>query len=126
LAGFDAGAVATRIAELYVPDLKAKPVEDKDPKTTAFIRKVVDEIFNGTIAKDLFAVEAQEEVFLRLRAAREFLVTLGPLKSMALLSDKAVSSERALGYRTEFERGSLLLNVTLTKTTKIAAISFTD
>ncbi|MGI8923060.1 MAG: serine hydrolase domain-containing protein [Fimbriimonadales bacterium] len=126
LAGFDAGAVAKGIAEFYVPDLRAKPIEDKDPKTTAFIRRVVDEIIDGTISKELFTSEAQGVIFQRLTEARLFLATLGLLKSMALLKDKSVANERTLQYRTEFEKGGLVLNVVMTKDHKIAAISFTS
>ncbi len=125
LAGFDAGAIAKGIAELYVPDLRAKPIKDKDPKTTAFIRKVVDEIIDGTISKDLFTGEARDEILRNLPPAREFLVSLGRLKSMTLLADKVTGGQRELTYRTEFEKGTLTLNVSLTQEAKIAAISFT-
>lgn len=100
------GSLAQSIAELYVPALKppqtapAKPVADSDPNLTARLRGLFAGVIRGDADRNAFSPEMRRLLFgPDGDEPRKDLQSLGPLKSFALISQRADGANRNLLYR---------------------------
>jgi len=119
------GKIAHHVAGLYIPALLPpvlKPIEDKEPRVTAFIREALGRIAAGNANPEDFAPALRSELFpTRIQASSEYLKSLGPLKSLELVERKAEEGQPAYTYRARFGDQALLLHFKLTSDGKIAA-----
>ena len=122
------GKIAHTVAGFYVPALMpavAKPIEDKEPQTTALVRTVLQEIAAGKADPDHFTPELRAKFFPdRIHNASDYLKEQGDLKSLDLLKRSEEGGQRSYQYRANYEHSELSLSVQLTKDNKIAALNF--
>jgi CubicO group peptidase (beta-lactamase class C family) len=120
------GKIAHHVAGLYLPALmppELKPIEDKEPQVTAFVREVLQKIAEGKADPEWFTPERRKELFPdRIKAAGEFLKTLGALKSLDLVERKEEDGLPAYTYRAAFGDRTMLLRLTLSPDGKIAGM----
>jgi hypothetical protein len=116
------------VAGIYVPALTPppppKPIEDKEPKVTAFFRELLRKVETGQADPAAFTDEARKKWFPdRVKEFQEDLEDLGPAKAVDLLERKEEAGLRSYVYRLTFEDGRVLkLNLKLTAQDKVAAL----
>ncbi len=122
------GKIAHTVAGFCVPALMpavAKPIEDKEPQTTALVRTVLQEIAAGKSDPNRFTSELRARLFPeRIQNAGNYLKEQGDLKSLDLLKRGEEGDRRAYQYRANYEHTELSLSLQLTKDNKIAALDF--
>jgi CubicO group peptidase (beta-lactamase class C family) len=120
------GKVAHHVAGLYVPAVmppELKPIEDKEPQVTAFVRQTLENIAAGKVDPEVFAPETRQELFPdRIRSIQEFLKANAPMKSLDLVERKEEEGQWANIYRAIFNDRALFLRVKLTYDGKIAGL----
>lgn len=121
----NAGKIAHHVAGLYIPELMPavlNPIEDKEPRVTAFFRETLERIAAGRANPEDFAPALRNELFpTRIQASSEYLKSLGPLKSLDLVERKEEEGQPAYTYRAVFGDQTLLLHFNLTTDGKIAS-----
>jgi CubicO group peptidase (beta-lactamase class C family) len=122
------GKIAHAVAGLYVPPLapvEAKPIEDKEPRTTQFVRTVLQEIADEKANPDRFAPELRAKLFPEsVLGIGGYMKEMGPLKSLDLLKRSEEAGRRSYQYRIEYEHMTLFVSLQLTKDNEIAALDF--
>jgi hypothetical protein len=120
------GRIAHHVAGLYVPALmppELKPIEDKEPQVTAFIREILQKVAEGKADPEWFTPERRKELFPdRIKDFGEFVKSLGTLKSLDLVERKQEDGLPAYTYRAAFDDRTMLLRLTLSPDGKIAGI----
>jgi CubicO group peptidase (beta-lactamase class C family) len=120
------GKIAHHVAGLCLPVLmppELKPIEDKEPQVTAFVREVLQKIAEGKADPEWFTLDWRKEIFPdRIKASGEFLKTLGALKSLDLVERKEEDALPAYAYRAAFGDRTILLRLTLSPDGKIAGM----
>lgn len=119
------GRIAHRVAAIYNPELAplpAKPIEDKEPDVTALVKKVFQQVVDGTLEASLFAPEAWAEISRSAASGREFLQSLGPLNSIELMERAEQGGKRSYRYRLTFKDSILSYTAVLTSEGKIAGL----
>lgn len=123
----DPGRIAQNVAGLYVPALAPivlKAIADTEPAVTALVRDVNAKMAAGTLDQSLLTPAFWAQVSPNLKPFGEFLKSLGPLQSVALLerTEDAKAGTRTYRYRFVYENKTLLMRATLTGDNKIAGI----
>lgn len=125
--GGAAEQLANGIAGFYIPALREnapKPLVDKDPKTTRFLREVLASLAGGTGDPLWFTPEARNFFFPdRIKEGKENLGSFGELKSFELLEETTIPDQRKVrGYRAVFGTTPVRCNFTLAEDGKISGI----
>ena len=124
----DPERIAQGVAAVYVPALAKqvqKAIPDKEPKVTAFLRKLLEDAAQGKFDASVLAPgmekiltpEAVQRGAMQLKA-------LGAIKKIELLNRADQGDTRLYGYRVTFANGVLICGFALTKDDKIAGIQF--
>jgi CubicO group peptidase (beta-lactamase class C family) len=118
--------IAHGIAAVYNPGLAPpapKPIEDKEPEVTALVKRVLHDGAEGKFELTLFTPEQQAQLSASAAQQREFLKSLGPLKSIELLArTEQENGNRLYRYRLTFQTGVSYGVLILTKEGKIASL----
>ena len=122
--GADTGRIAHRIARFYhPPSPAAPPIEDREPRITAFLEKVLRWTETGTLDPEILTPEMRAAVVPDgLRDTGEFLRSLGPRRPLQLLERRVEGALRVYRYRAATPEGTLLFTCALTQEEKIAGM----
>src|ERR1700722_14296506 len=133
LSNLDAGhaqpnTIAHTVAGIYVPALQpaeVKPLEDKEPQTTAVFRNLLQQIAAAKVDPDQFTPELRAKLIPeRIQNIGDYLKEQGELKSVDLIKRGEEGERHSYEYRVNYEHRELLLSLQLTKDNKIAALDF--
>lgn len=118
--------IATRILELYQPELRRprlQAIKDNEPQVTALVKNFVVKLIDSKLTADIFTAEFGQAFIPRSGRATAHLKSLGDFKSMQLLDRKdGEHQSRIYHYRLLFSKEAEELLITITKDNKIAAI----
>jgi CubicO group peptidase (beta-lactamase class C family) len=121
-------AIARGIAAIYIPELAQAAqvaVEDKDPKTTEFFKKVVQDTIDAKLEADVFTEEMQKLIFPdRVKQAAAFLKSLGEQKSFTLVEFKEENKSRKYQYKLIMGDATVLVSGTINEDGKISGFAF--
>ena len=96
--GGAAGAIANNIAEMYVPALKAnapKPIEDKDPKLTEFLKQVITAAAGGSADPAWLTPEFASFLLPdRVKQGPQMMGRHGPLQKFDLMEESMRDANR--------------------------------
>jgi hypothetical protein len=105
---------------------KYKPIEDNEPKVTAHVRGMLQDLLDGTVHPDDFTAEVWKEVSPTLKETQVALKLFGKFNSLSLVGRSEEAGKRTYRYRLDFERGSILQNVVLDQEGKLASSETED
>ncbi len=123
--GGHAGAIARKVAGMFVPELAEEgeePIADPDEPTTERLRGVLEGALKGEVDADLFTDEAKEALVPRIRDDKERLASFGALKSFELLDRNEGDGVVRLRYRAVLENETLQMSFTLDEQGKIRGV----
>lgn len=103
-----------------------KPIEDKEPKVTAHVRGMLQDLLDGTVHPDDFTPEAWKLVSPTLQETQVALKLFGKFNSLSLVGRSEEAGKHTYRYRLDFERGSILQNVVLDEQGKLASSETED
>jgi hypothetical protein len=127
LAGGNAGKIARNVAAIFNPELARKPIEDKEPQVTAFVKNLIENLQKNSGDQNLFTTEARSEYFpARAERLATLLKSFGTLNSVALAEQRDKDEHRVYGYLLSFQNGKRFFRMSLTKDNKIAELAFVD
>ncbi len=122
----NAEKMSEEIAAFYIPALVAnapKPIEDKDTKTTAFLRKVADAIVAGNAEADWFTPETQKTLFPdRIKQVVGLFAGKGGIKTFELMEEGPREQNKYRGYLAAIGDLKVRFNFVLAPDGKIAAV----
>jgi hypothetical protein len=117
--------IAHRVAALYQPELtpaKLPALEDASPHATSALREVLLAMANGSVARNAFTAEAQDELFGgKIKEMGEEIKALGDLRALELIG-KPGEEQNSFTYRAVLAKGNELLSVKMSPEGKIAAL----
>jgi hypothetical protein len=105
---------------------KYKPIEDKEPKVTAHIRGMLQDLLDDTVHTADYTPGAWQLVGPTLKETQAALKLFGRFKSLSLVGRSEDAGKRVYRYRLDFERGSILQNVVLDEQGKLASSETED
>lgn len=121
--------LAHGVAAIYNSALAApvaKPIEDKEPKVTAFVKEFLQKTAAGQVSQELFTTEAAAALFPdRIKQAGENLKSLGIFADIQLMERTERDDRRIYRYRVNyrnFQDNFLMVTIGLTKDDKIAGV----
>lgn len=121
--GLDPSQIARLVASVYLPELAPQPekaVADADPKTTAFLREIIEKTIQSGLDESWFTPEMWKNVVLRREEINADAKTLGAFKSLELLSQTGSGDQRTSRYRAVFANSTLSIALRLDANGKIA------
>jgi D-alanyl-D-alanine carboxypeptidase len=111
-------SLTRRIAAAYVP--LPEPIEGGDPKVTRMLKQVLVDFKRGRVNPTQIATESLTlSTEAQREAAAKFYRSLGPLKSLQLLSQETDGEDRTYRYRAVFGKSAWIQTVVLTPEGKI-------
>lgn len=126
LAGAAPDSIAHHVAGLYVPAVMPppeKPIEDKEPRVTAFLGEFLQQVADGKARPDLFTPAFQKQLFPdMIKELAETVRGWGPRKSITLIERGETNGNRLYRYRVVFQNDSILLRLVLTPDDKVAGL----
>lgn len=126
LLGSNPTRIATRIMELYQPELKPvklKPIKDKEPEVTSLVEMFVKRLIENTVTADMLTPGFANQFLPYSDRTSAFLKKQGTFQRIELLARKSLENRnRVYHYRLVFSQEALELLVTLTPENKIAGI----
>ena len=116
--------IARSIAWIYNPELgplSVKVIEDNEPKVTAMVKELLQNLTLGTADSNLFVPELRNQLFSEAaRPAHTFFKSLGTVGLVELVERNEEGGSRLLRYRVTFKERILFCRIRLTKEDKIA------
>jgi CubicO group peptidase (beta-lactamase class C family) len=108
--------IANRIAAAVDPALttpapSADPVDDKDPRVTALVRKVLEKTARGELSRSDFEFVRATSVAGMSKGYARLLGSLGEIRSMALLARDEEGDDRIFVYRVGCAKGAAIARV---------------
>ena len=126
LLGSNPTRIATRIMELYQPELKPvklKPIKDNEPQVTSLVERFVKHLIENTVTADMLTTGFANQFLPYSDRTSAFLKKQGTFQRIELLARKSLENRnRVYHYRLVFSQEALELLVTLTPENKIAGI----
>jgi CubicO group peptidase (beta-lactamase class C family) len=102
----------------------SKPIPDKEPRVTALLKTIFDELAAGHVESDLFTEELAAIASAQLQQGfKDYLHNLGPLKSVVLVERRQEGENQFYRYRLIYKDTTLLVSCSINKAGKIAALS---
>jgi CubicO group peptidase (beta-lactamase class C family) len=105
LSGAQLSAMAHQVAAIVHPKLKA---EDHEPATTARHRRLLQEMYDGTADRGMFAAEGAEVIFSGVERSRDEVKSLGAIESIELLNRTTEGSLHTNAYRVTFKNAKAI------------------
>lgn len=105
---------------------KYKPIEDKEPKVTAHVQGMLQDLLNDTVHTDDYTSEAWQLTAPTLKETQAALKLFGPFISLSLVDRSEENGKRIYRYRLEFKRGRILQQVVLDEHDKLASSQTED
>ena len=105
---------------------KYKPIDDKEPKVTAHVRGMLQDLLNGTVHPDDFTADAWKEASPTLKETQMALKLFGKFNSLSLVHRSEQDGKRIYRYRLDFERGSILQQIVFDEQDKLASSQTED
>jgi hypothetical protein len=98
-----------------------KPIRDKEPKVTAHLRAMVQDLIEGTTRADDYTAEAWKKLLPRQKEIQAETKRLGSFVSMILVDRSHASGQRSYRYRLEFAKATLLARFVFDQQNKLAS-----
>ena len=105
---------------------KYQPISDKEPKVTAHVRAMLQELLDGTLKADDFTAEAWNDAAPGLKDTQAQAKALGQLVSVTLVDRSEEGGKRSYRYRMEFEKNTLLQRLVFDEQNKLASSQTED
>jgi D-alanyl-D-alanine carboxypeptidase len=124
--GANPGAIARRVAGIYLPALAPrpeKPIEDKEPETAALLKDCIARATELRLEKTRFTPEMWKVMEPQQEQIQAQIKALGELKSLELLSRNGSGELRTSRYRASFASGTLVISMTLGHDGRITGMS---
>ena len=87
---------------------KYQPIPDKEPKVTAHVRAMWQDILDDTMRAGDYTAESWKEVSANRKLSQATITSLGRLVSLTLVDRSEESGKRCYRYRVEFEKNTVL------------------
>jgi D-alanyl-D-alanine carboxypeptidase len=126
MSGGAAGALTNGIAEIFVPALvppAQKPIEDKDPTVTAFLKQMITMAAGGSTDPEWLTPEFR--TFLlpdRIKEGPQMMGRHGPLNAFELVEETTREGNRVRAYRALFGTTPIKCTFVLSADNKIAGL----
>jgi hypothetical protein len=94
-----------------LPDPKMdefKPIPDKEPKVTAHLRAVIQDMIAGTAQADDYTADAWKNLASKQKAVQAETRRFGDFAAMTLVDRRRAGGRRSYRYRVEFAKATLL------------------
>lgn len=117
------GRLARGVAKNYsakLASIPAKAIQDKEPKISAFAKRILEQILDNTISKDLFDTNAREKLYPRLKPFSKRIKPFGKVVKIELLERIERNSLRRYKYRVEFENVKMIYFLVLDQQDRIS------
>ena len=115
--------IARHVASIYIPEISDADktgIEDKDPKLTEELKRLLENAALGQVDPSVFTPAALGQVVPMVRqAGPRMLGPLGPMQSFTLLEETTESAKRFRRYRAKYEKMTLIWSFELTSDGKI-------
>jgi len=98
-----------------------KPIPDKEPKVTAHVRAMFQDVLDGNMRADDFTAKLWKEESPKQKETQETVKSFGRLVSLTLVDRRVEGGKRNYRYRLEFEKNTLLQLVVFDEHNKLAA-----
>jgi hypothetical protein len=116
------------VAGLYNAALVApppKPIEDKEPKVTARLRGLVENLANGNANPEDYSPEFRAQLFPdHVKQVGEKVKSFGPIKSFVLIAHDEDEDGRVYKYLGTFGNATVEFEFMLDKQSQVAAANF--
>jgi hypothetical protein len=105
---------------------KYKAIPDKEPKVTARIRRMLQDVLDDTVHMDDFTPEAWKEAAPTLKETQATLKLFGPVVSLNVVDRSEEGGKRTYRYRLEFKRATILQQIVFDEQGKLASSQTED
>ena len=126
LRGVNPQKLARGVLEIYQPELSiagAQPIEDKEPKVTAFLKEILQKIIEKKLTPELFSSPAGNEILAYSEEASTEFKSMGKLRSIELLErQESGSGARVYAYRLTYDSSKVVLTFGLAKDDRLDSI----
>jgi hypothetical protein len=103
-----------------------QPISDGDPKVTAHVRVLLQDILNDTMHAKDYAPESWQEISANRRSAQATIESLGRLVGLTLVDRGEESGQRYYRYRIEFTNNTVLQRFVFDKQNKVTSCPAED
>jgi len=120
--------IVRHVAGMLEPKLAQPPataIEDREPRITDQIKKLLQQISAGTADYKDFALISRSEFVETLSDYRKTLQPLGPVREIALFARKELGDDRVYHYRARYDSALLEIAASYTPEGKITHLDFT-
>jgi len=105
---------------------KYKPIPDKEPKVTAHVRTIWQDLLDDSMRADDYTTNAWKEVSTNRKLSQATIESLGRLVSLTLVDRSEDGGKHCYRYRIEFEKNILLQQFVFDEQNKVASCRTED